>query len=499
MTPVASHPQRTLRVAALGTLLVLAVFSAIVTTIDDSVRSLHAGIAGETWALSGMSLGLATTLLTAGALADDIGHRRVLTWSAGLLSVASAMAALAPDAALLVAARVLQGMAGAGVLAASLGSIGRAFPSGPERAHATGIWGAAVGAGITAGPLASALLAVPLGWRSGYWLEAAAAAAVMLAATTLDDVDRRARGRLDLAGIATLGAGMALLTAGMVEARHAWTGAAALALFGTAALLLGGFAAIELRRRRPLVDPRLFGQPGFLASVAGALFTGLAIVGLMSYAPGVMQRVLHITVLESALVLCAWSATSMVVALAARKLPAALGARARVAIGLALCATGEAALTGLGADSEWIRLVPGLLVAGVGSGVANAGLGRLAVESVPPDRAGMGSGANNTARYLGGAAGVALVVTIVSGAGGDSLTRGWNTAALVSAGLSALGAVIVASCRGRRRRPVPAPALHLAHQFVRPVVRAHPRPTAHASTEAWPIAPGSRALTRRTK
>lgn len=68
MTSPAS--QRTLRVAALGTLLVLAVFSAIVTTIDDSVRSLHAGIAGETWALSGMSLGLATALLTAGALAD---------------------------------------------------------------------------------------------------------------------------------------------------------------------------------------------------------------------------------------------------------------------------------------------------------------------------------------------------------------------------------------------------------------------------------------------
>ena len=132
MMPAASHPGRTLRVAAVGTLLVLAVFSAIVTTIDDSVRSLHAGIAGETWALSGMSLGLATTLLTAGALADDVGHRRVLVWSAGALAVASAIGALAPDVAVLVAARVLQGMAGGGVLAASLGSIGRAFPSGPR-------------------------------------------------------------------------------------------------------------------------------------------------------------------------------------------------------------------------------------------------------------------------------------------------------------------------------------------------------------------------------
>jgi sugar phosphate permease len=93
-------------------------------------------------------------------------------------------------------------------------------------------------------------------------------------------------------------------------------------------------------------------------------------------------------------------------------------------------------------------------VAGVGSGIANAALGRLAVESVPRERAGMGSGASNTARYLGGAAGVALVVAIASvhatGAGaGPGLVRGWDTAALASAGLCAVGALIAALC-GRR-------------------------------------------------
>jgi hypothetical protein len=95
--------------------------------------------------------------------------------------------------------------------------------------------------------------------------------------------------------------------------------------------------------------------------------------------------------------------------------------------------------------------VPGLLVAGVGSGIANAALGRIAVESVSHDRVGMGSGANNTARYLGGAAGVALVVTIASSAGTNGLIDGWNIAALVSAGLCALGALTVASCRAWRQ------------------------------------------------
>jgi MFS family permease len=150
-------------------------------------------------------------------------------------------------------------------------------------------------------------------------------------------------------------------------------------------------------------------------------------------------------------VLAAWSATSMVVALAARSLPDRLRAQTRLAIGLALAATGELALTGLGTNTGWARLLPGLLIAGVGSGIANAALGRIAVESVPQDRAGMGSGANNTARYLGGAAGVALIITIASSAGPTEPIHGWNNAALVSAGLCALGAAIVASCRTRRQ------------------------------------------------
>ncbi len=437
---------RTLSIATAGTLLVTAVFSAFVVTVSDSARSFHAGVAGEAWALSGMSLGLATALLTAGALADDFGHRRVLTWSAGLLAAASALAALAPTMAVLVTARVLQGVAGGGVLAAGLGSIGRAFPAGPERTHATGVWGAGVGAGIAVGPLAGAGLAAALGWRSGFWIEAAAAAAVMTAAARLSESRLRTKRPVDLPGIATLGAGMAFLTAALIEARHGWSDRTTIALLAAATFLLVVFAVVELTRRRPLLDPRLFTHSRFLASITGALFTGLAVIGLMSYSPALMETGLHLSPLASAAVLAAWSATSMVVALAARSLPESLRTQTRLAIGLALAATGEVALTGLGTNTGWARLFPGLLIAGIGSGIANAALGRIAVESVPHDRVGMGSGANNTARYLGGAAGVALIITIASSAGPTNPIHGWNNAALVSAGLCALGSIIVASC-----------------------------------------------------
>jgi MFS family permease len=454
MTEPTATANRTLAVTAAATLLVLAVFSSAVSTVGETARSVHAGAGGQTWALSAMSLGLATALLAVGALADDLGRRRVLVWSAALLAATNALAAVAPSIDVFVAARMLQGVAGAGVLAASLAAIGQAFPSGTARTHATAVWGSALGAGIALGPIAGAGLAAALGWRSGYWLQAAAAAALVPAAATLSESRADEHRPFDLAGVATLGAGMASLTAGLVQGRADWTGAVTIASLAGGALALGAFAALQLRRRSPMLDPRLLREPLFIASIVGALFTGLAVIGLMSYSQIVFERGLGLSLLGSAAVLATWSATSMVVALGARRLPDGLRSHARLAIGLALAGVGEAALTGLGTGSSWARLVPGLAVAGVGSGVANAALGRLAVESVPPDRAGMGSGANNTARYLGGAAGVALVVAVVSAAGAGrpaapGLVHGWNVATLACAGLCLAGAAIAACCRPR--------------------------------------------------
>ena len=117
-----------------------------------------------------------------------------------------------------------------------------------------------------------------------------------------------------------------------------------------------------------------WGLSGMSLGLAVALLTGLAVVGLMSYAPALMQRALHFSVLGSAAVLAAWSATSMVVALAARSLPGRLATQTRLVIGLALAAAGEVALSGLGTGTSWPRLVPGLLLAGVGSGIVNAAI-----------------------------------------------------------------------------------------------------------------------------
>jgi MFS family permease len=294
-------------------------------------------------------------------------------------------------------------MAGAAVLASSLGSIGHAFPAGPPRIRATGIWGAAVGGGIALGPLAAGGFAAALGWRSSYWLEAAAALVLLVGATKMSESRAATKRPIDLLGAVTLGAAMACLTAGLIEGHTDWSGEATIILLAGGALLLATFAWVELTRLTPMLELRRFVQPAFVASIAGALFTGLAVIGLMSYTPTLLQRGLHVSVVGSGGVLAAWSTTSMTVSLAARRLPRRLRSHLRLAIALTLCAAGEGLLGDVSIGTTWATVLPGLVVAGIGSGVANAALGGLAVESVPPDRAGMGSGANNTARYLGGA------------------------------------------------------------------------------------------------
>jgi sugar phosphate permease len=170
----------------------------------------------------------------------------------------------------------------------------------------------------------------------------------------------------------------------------------------------------------------------------------------MSTMPSVLERALRQTPLACAGLLACFSVTGTVVAVLARRLPLRFRAAQRLVCGFLFSAAGLAAVGGLDTRSSWTRLLPGLLLVGVGYGLSNAALGRLAVDTVPASRAGTGSGANNTARYIGGAAGVAVVAAVIaagdSGAGATGLLRGWNLASEVCAGTALLAAVLIGAC-----------------------------------------------------
>ncbi|MEJ2890078.1 MFS transporter [Actinomycetospora aeridis] len=456
-----SSPRATLAVAGTATFLALVVFTTPLATLPSTATALGAGPEAQAWILSSMSIGLGVALLSVGALGDDLGRRRVLVLGAAVLAAASVLSALAPNALVLVVARILQGLGAAALVACSQGLLGHAFPAGtPEARTASSVWGASLGAGIAAGPFLSSGLDRVVGWTGAYW--AAAAGAVVLAVVThrLVPESRAAEPRpIDLPGVLVLAAGLAALLAGLVEGRAGFTRPGVLALLAAGVLLLALFVVLERRRAAPMLDMALFGSPAFVAATVGALATGMGIISTTSFLPTVVERGLGSTALVGALLLLAWSGTSVVTALLARRLPAAWSGRLLLAGGLLVVACGQLLLLGLAPDDGPLSLVPALVIAGAASGIVNSALGREAVASVPPGRGAMGGGANNTARYVGSAIGTTVIAVVATrpslGGGPAGLVAGWNDALPLLIGFSLLGAVAVAACRPRRvRTPV---------------------------------------------
>jgi len=404
---------RTLLMASSATLLVLVTFVTPLATGVRTAAALDAGPGAQAWVLSSMSVGLAAALLTAGVLADDLGRRRVFSGGLVVVGLGAGLVALAGAPAVVIAGRLLQGVGGAAVLACALGLIGHAFPLGPERSRAAAVWGASVGAGTGLGGLVTVALDHGEGWRTTYWVTAAGSGALAaLARRVLAESGGRADRRVDVAGIVLLAGGISTLLAGLVQSRGGWGQPSVVVLLALGVLLLAAFVPAELRQRAPMVDLRLFRSPGFLAATVGAFVTGAAVVGLSSYLPTVLQRGLGESLLTATLLVFVWSAVSTVTALAVRLVPG-LDGRVLLALALAVCGVGLGGYAVLGDGASGARLLPGLVVLGIGYGAANAALGREAVAHVPAVRAAMGSGANNTARYLGAALGVTVVVLVV--------------------------------------------------------------------------------------
>src|SRR3954469_19785646 len=456
-------PGRTLAVAAAGTLLVLVAFTTPLTTLASTASGLGAGPGAQAWVLSAMNVGTAAGLLSSGAIGDDYGRRRTFIAGTLLLAGSSVLGAFAPNALVLILARVLQGLGGAAVLACGLGLIGHAFPEGPPRARATGVWGAALGAGVALGPILAAGLDAVGGWRLPYAVTALAAAALAVAGRALLPESWAARPHpVDVAGTLLLGLGLAALMAGLVEGRMGWNQLPVIALLALGLALVVAFVAVEQRIAHPMFDLALLRRPDFLGATVAAFASGAGVLALMSLVPMVLKRGLGEGAVLAAVVLLAWSATSVVTALGARWLPAQVSPRALLVGGLVGCAAGQLALVGLDPDSSIGRLLPGMLVAGAANGVLNAALGRQAGASVPADRAAMGSGANNTARYVGSGIGITLVTVLLthSGAapGATGLLSGWNVAVLLTTAFSLLGALTVLLARERHTGSEPAPS-----------------------------------------
>ncbi|MFF1340176.1 MFS transporter [Streptomyces sp. NPDC058290] len=428
-----------LTAVCLGAFMLLVDVTIVMVALPDMAADMDTSFSALQWVMDVYALALAALLLGAGSLADRIGRRRVYLGGLGLFAAASLACGLAGGPAALIAFRAVQGIGGAAMFATTMALLGSAY-QGRDRGIAFGVWGAVNGAAAAAGPIIGGLLTEHFGWRWIFFvnLPVCALAVYVTLRSVAESRDPRAKG-LDLPGMAAFTTGAAAVTYALIRVgEDGWTGAATLGLFGLGAAASAAFVLIELRSSRPMLDLSLFRSRTFVGVMAGALLLSGAAFSYLMYVSLWLQSAEGMGPVSAGLVLVPLSLAAFAVsAVAGRMLH---GAPARLTIGGGLLLIGAGALLQAwmtDAGDGWSALVPGLVVTGLGVGMATPALAAAALGAVAPARAGMAGGALNTARQLGMALGIAVLGAVFQaglkdGLGGSG--QGPGTAGALASG-----------------------------------------------------------------
>jgi EmrB/QacA subfamily drug resistance transporter len=373
-------------------------------------RDLHASFTNLQWVIDAYALTLSALILTSGTLADRMGRKRIFIGGLGLFTVASLLCGLAGSATLLIFARGLQGFGGAAMFATSLALIAQEF-DGPERGGAIAVWGATVGGAVAVGPLIGGALTDGFGWQWIFFVNLPVGlATIAISATRMVNVRDPGAQRLDWAGLITFSGSLFLLIFGLLRGTNEGWGSALIvsALVG-AAVLFAGFLLVELRQTRPMFDLSLFRNRAFCGVSLATFAIGAGMFAMFLYLTLYLQNALGYSPLQGGLRLLPATMLAFLVPLLARRLTGRLAPGALLGTGLAFTALGLVLMHGLTASSHWTALLAGLLLVGLGIGLANPAIANIALAVVPPERSGMASGISNTFRIGGLATGVAAL------------------------------------------------------------------------------------------
>ncbi len=448
-------------------ILVLSALAAFMTALDTLVvttalstirRDFDASVGDLEWTVNAYNLSFAVLLMTAAALGDRLGRRRVFVWAIGLFGLASAACALAPSVGALIAARAVQGAGAAGVTTLALALVSSAFP--PERrGSALGIFFAVNGLAVAGGPLVGGAVTEGIDWEWIFWLNVPIAAALIPLALARIPESRGPDSRVDLPGLGLVSAGVLGVVWALVRGNDAgWASAEALgALIGGLALV-AAFVRWELRASAPMLPMGFFRSRAFSAGNAAIFCAVGALFCAVFFMAQFMQAGLGYGPLDAGLRLLPWTATLFFVAPIAGMAVDRLGERPFLVVGPLLQAAGMGWLA-LIADAgvDYGRLVPPLIVAGIGISMTFPAAQNSVLGSVPEEAIGKAAGTNSTMRELGGVLGIALGVAAFAGVGGyasaAAFSDGFAAAMGVSAGLSLLAALAGWMLPGRERAP----------------------------------------------
>ena len=429
----------------------------VVSTALPVIRvHLHAGLSGLEWTVNAYTLTFAVLLLSAAALGERFGRRRIFVAGIALFTASSALAALAPTISFLVAARALQGAGGAMIMPLSLTLLSAAVP--PERRNAAlGIWGAIGGTAVALGPLVGGAVTSGWSWQYIFWLNVPVGVVLIPVARWKLAESRGAASRLDLGGVGLVSAGLFGIVLGLVRGNaHGWTSESVLGAFAVGAIGLAGFIAWELRSDHPMLDIRLFRHRGFTAVNVTAMLFSFGMFGSIFFLTQFLQTVQGYTPLAAGIRVLPWTAMAMLLAPLVGVLAERWGGKPLVVAGLALQAAGLVWLAAITTPTTpYADLVPAFVVCGVGMALFFVPLASLVLGAVPRSLEGVASGANSAFRELGGVLGIAVLGAVFSANGGYASGRdyvnGLTPAVYVGAVVVAVGAVTALIVPGRRR------------------------------------------------
>jgi EmrB/QacA subfamily drug resistance transporter len=424
------------------------------------------------WVVNAYMLTFSGFLLLGGRLGDLFGHRRLFLLAIVLFTLASLGCGLATSQALLIVARAVQGLGGAVVSAVALSLIMILFTEPAERAKAMGVIGFVAAGGGSIGVLLGGVLTNALDWHWIFLVNLPIGVAVFALCLALLPADRRlaTTGRLDVAGAVTVTASLMLAVYAIVNGNEAgWTSKQTVGLLAAAAALLALFLGIEARVRSPLMPLGLFRLRNVaVANVVGVLWAA-AMFAWFFIAALYLQLVLGYSPLQVGL---AFLPSNLIMAAFSLGLSAKLvlrfGIRLPLAMGLLLAAVGLALFARAPVDGTFaIDVLPGMLLLGLGAGIAFNPVLLAAMSDVAPSEAGLASGVVNTAFMMGGALGLAVLASLAAaradallGAGAvvpAALNGGYHIAFAVGAVFAAAAAALAgALLRAGRHAPAPA-------------------------------------------
>jgi len=420
----------------------------VITALPRMQQDLHVGLSTLQWTVNAYGIAFAAGIISAAALGDRFGRRRVFVYGLAVFTLASAACALAPDASVLIVARAVQGLGGAAVLPLSLTILTNAFPL-EKRGTIVGVYGGLAGLAVASGPLIGGALTQGIGWHWIFWANVPLGVVAVILAPRLLPESRGASVRLDLPGVALISTAVVSLVWGLVRANDVgWTSGEILGTLSAGALLLAAFFAWESRAEAPLVPLGMLRLRAFSAGNATAFLMSGAIFGGALIVTQYFQFTLGYSPIATGVRLLPFTMTPIFIAPIAGAVSDRIGRRPLIVGGLTLQAAGFAWVALIGSPhASLLELLLALFVAGAGTSMALPTVPTAVLSSVAPSEMGKASGINNMMQRFGGVFAVAIGSAVftsyahVGSAANVSVSDGFRPAIAVSAVLALLGAL----------------------------------------------------------